>query len=67
MPVAKEIGEIVYAGGKQLGANLELVVVKEVSQSYLTNLWNKDVFKNEKESISVIHKLSKYFTAIVFC
>lgn len=66
VPVAKEIGEIVYAGGKQLGANLELVVVKEVSQSYLTNLWNKDVFKNEKESISVIHKLSKYFTAIVF-
>lgn len=66
IPVAKEIGEIVYAGGKQLGANIELVVVKEVSQSYLTNLWNKDVFKSEKQSVSVIHKLSKYFTAIVF-
>lgn len=66
IPVAKEIGEIVYAGGKQLAANIELVVVKEVSQSYLTNLWNKDVFKNEKQSVSIIHKLSKYFTAIVF-
>jgi len=66
IPVATNIGEIVYAGGKQLGANIELVVVKEVSQSYLTNLWNKDVFKNEKQSVSVIHSLSKYFTAIVF-
>ena len=65
IPVTKEIGEIVYAGGKQLGANLELIVVKEVSQSYLTNLWNKDIFKNEKQSVSVIHQLSKYFTLIV--
>jgi P-type Cu+ transporter len=40
--------------------------VKEVSQSYLTNLWNKDVFKKgEEQSNSVIHLLSKYFTVIV--
>jgi Cu+-exporting ATPase len=47
---------------------LELVVVKEVSQSYLTNLWNKDVFSNENETekqYSFIHALSKYFTFIV--
>lgn len=65
IPVASNIGEIVYAGGKQLAGNIEMIVVKEVSQSYLTNLWNKDVFKDEKQSVSVIHKLSKYFTAIV--
>lgn len=67
LPVLKEPGEIIYAGGKQLGAALELVVVKEVSQSYLTNLWNKDVFKKEEESTpsSFIHILSKYFTFIV--
>ena len=65
IPVTKQIGELVYAGGKQLGANLELIVVKEVSQSYLTNLWNKDIFKNEKQSVSFIHQLSKYFTFIV--
>jgi len=65
IPLAKEIGSIVYAGAKQLGANIELVVVKEISQSYLTNLWNKDVFKSEKHSVSIIHKLGKYFTAIV--
>ncbi|MFN8239055.1 MAG: HAD-IC family P-type ATPase, partial [Chitinophagales bacterium] len=66
MPVMKEPGEIIYAGGKQMGGALELVVVKEVSQSYLTNLWNKDVFRKEedKSSNSFIHILSKYFTFI---
>ncbi|MDI9319454.1 MAG: heavy metal translocating P-type ATPase metal-binding domain-containing protein [Phycisphaerales bacterium] len=65
LPVYKDVGEIVYAGGKQLGGMLEMIVVKEVSQSYLTNLWNKDIFKNEKQSDSTIHTLSKYFTIIV--
>jgi P-type Cu+ transporter len=65
IPVATQTGEIVYAGGKQLSSNIELVVIKEVSQSYLTNLWNKDIFKSEKASTSIIHSISKYFTAIV--
>lgn len=66
MPVVKEIGEIIYAGGKQLGEKLELVVIKKVSQSYLTNLWNKDVFKEDKKEAGFIHNLSNYFTIIVF-
>ncbi len=65
LPQNIEIGEIVYAGGRQMGGVIELIVVKEVAQSYLTNLWNKDVFKTEKETKSFIHQLSKYFTAIV--
>lgn len=66
LPVVKEVGEIIYAGGKQLGEKLELVVVKKVSQSYLTNLWNKDVFKEEKKEAGFLHNLSNYFTSIVF-
>jgi Cu+-exporting ATPase len=67
LPVSAQPGEIVYAGGKQLGGMLELIVVKEVSQSYLTNLWNKDVFKKKKEAgTPVIDIISKYFTYIVF-
>ncbi|MFV0607252.1 MAG: heavy metal translocating P-type ATPase [Niabella sp.] len=66
VPVAKDIGEIIYAGGKQLGEKIELVVVKKVSQSYLTNLWNKDVFKEEKKEAGFLHALSNYFTVIVF-
>lgn len=66
LPVLREVGEIIYAGGKQMAGALELVVVKEVSQSYLTNLWNKDIFKKKAEtSKSFIHALGKYFTFFV--
>ncbi len=66
-PVEKEMGEIVYAGGKQLGSNIELLVIKEVAQSYLTKLWNKENDKSEKnETYSFVHLLSRYFTWIVF-
>lgn len=65
VPVPKEVGEIVYAGGKQLGERIELVVVKEVAQSYLTSLWNKDVFKKEKQQQSFIDVVSKYFTIVL--
>lgn len=66
LPVIKEVGEIIYAGGKQLGEKIELLVIKKVSQSYLTNLWNKDVFKEERKESLFIHHLSNYFTIIVF-
>lgn len=67
MPVEKEMGEIIYAGGKQLGANMELLVIREVTQSYLTQLWNRQEEKKmAKEKPSFIHALSKYFTWVVF-
>ncbi|MBK6522846.1 MAG: heavy metal translocating P-type ATPase metal-binding domain-containing protein [Sphingobacteriaceae bacterium] len=67
LPVEKSIGEIIYAGGKQLGGALELEVVKDVSQSYLTSLWNNDAFnKTEQKGVSYIHKVSKYFTIVLF-
>ncbi len=67
IPVEKGIGEIIYAGGKQTGGTLELEVIKEVSQSYLTQLWNNDAFKKDEEkNTSYIHQLSKYFTIILF-
>lgn len=67
VPVQKEIGEIIYAGGKQLDGKIELMVVNEVSQSYLTNLWNKDSNQENKtnNSQSFVHWLSKYFTLLV--
>lgn len=68
LPIQKTIGEIVYAGGKQTEGAIELEVVKEVSQSYLTQLWNNDVFKEtaEEKKTSFIHALSKYFTYALF-
>ncbi len=67
LPVQKEMGEIVYAGGKQTEGNIEILVVKEVTQSYLTKLWNRDEFREQEEinTKSFVHLLSRYFTYIV--
>jgi Cu+-exporting ATPase len=63
LPVLKEMGELVYAGGMQTGAAIEVLVVKEVAQSYLTQLWNRQ--EDKKEEHSFIHLLSRQFTYIV--
>ncbi len=66
-PVPKEIGEKVYAGGRQIGSAIEMEIMKDVSHSYLTQLWNDDVFKNKEEASSaeLANKMSRYFTPIV--
>jgi Cu+-exporting ATPase len=62
-PVKINKGEIIYAGGKQTGGAIECEVLKEVSQSYLTGLWNRDAFtKGERSDNSSIHKLARNFT-----
>jgi Cu+-exporting ATPase len=65
LPVKVEKGSWVYAGGRQCGEAIELVVMKEVAQGYLTNLWNNSVFKKPKERYSFIHVLSRHFTLVV--
>jgi Cu+-exporting ATPase len=66
LPVVKEIGEIVYAGGRQTGANIEILTIKEVAQSYLTQLWNNhEKTKTTSADQSFVHALSRYFTWIV--
>lgn len=63
----KESGDMIYAGGKQVGSTIELDVVKPVSQSYLTQLWNNDVFRKEDDPgvESLANTVAKYFTAVV--
>lgn len=66
-PVDKQKGELVYAGGKQLGTSIHIEVVTPVSQSYITQLWNNDIFKTEKnKDKSFIHPWSRYFTYALF-
>ncbi len=61
--VEKRKGELIYAGGKQMGSVIELEIIKEPSQSYITQLWNNDIFTNKKnEEKSFIHPWSRYFT-----
>lgn len=69
VPIKLEIGDIIYAGGKQVGSSIVVEVVKEVSQSYLTQLWNHKAFSDKfKSKINTLtNAISKYFTfAILF-
>ena len=66
IPVPKREGEFVFAGGRQSGSSIELVVEKEVEQSYLTQLWNRKSDKDEAGSLkNTINNVSQYFTAVV--
>ena len=65
--VSKTLGEIIYAGGRQTGETIELEVVKPVSQSYLTQLWNNEAFtrKQDNRMQTFNQKVSKYFTVVL--
>lgn len=66
-PVKKKSGDVVFAGGRQLGTALKLKVIKEPSQSYITQLWNNDVFTAAKHrEASFIHPWARYFTIVLF-
>lgn len=66
-PVEKNSGDLIYAGGKQIGSAIQLQIVNEVSQSYITRLWNNDIFNSPKNTEkSFIHPWSKYFTIVLF-
>lgn len=67
IPVTKNTGEMIYAGGRQVGGAIELETIKEISQSYLTQLWNSKAFNKEDESriVSLANSISKHFTFIV--
>jgi len=62
----KTPGDKIFAGGKQIGSVLELEVIKNVDQSYLTQLWNKEAFKKHETGLDTLtNTISKYFTFII--
>lgn len=67
IPELKVAGEIIYAGGRHLGPSVELEVIRTVSQSHLTKLWNDPAFKknNTSKFSELTDFVSKYFTAAV--
>lgn len=61
-------GETVYAGGRQQGPAIELKIMKEVSASYLTRLWNDETFiKVDEEGgiTKLANKAGQYFTVLI--
>lgn len=65
-PVMKVLGEVIYAGGRQTLEAIELEIIKPVSQSYLTNLWNQDNFKvYDRRFKTFSNRISQYFTIVL--
>ncbi|MCH8553923.1 MAG: heavy metal translocating P-type ATPase metal-binding domain-containing protein [Schleiferiaceae bacterium] len=64
LAVEKQCGDKIFAGGKQKGESIELEIIKPVDQSYLTELWNHNIFQKEKGSTfkSITDKVSENFT-----
>ncbi|TRX11350.1 heavy metal translocating P-type ATPase [Flavobacterium gawalongense] len=67
IPVTKQSGDKVFAGGKQIGKVIEMEVLHSVSQSYLTQLWSNDVFQKnvEQKHKTITDRISRYFTPIL--
>jgi len=65
--IAKTVGDTIYAGGCHSGASIRLQVQKSVDQSYLTQLWNEDTFKQRppSDASKVIATVSQYFTYVI--
>src|SRR5262249_55168756 len=67
-PVAKAAGQHLYAGGRQVGAAIEVEALKAVSEGYLTSLWNQEAFRKGDlpEGLnSLTNQYSQRFTKLV--
>ena len=65
-PVKKKRGDTVFAGLKNVGHASLLRIEKEVSRSYLTDLWNNKTFQKAESRIQgITDRLSLYFTPAI--
>lgn len=65
--VEKQPGGLVFAGAKNAGDFIEVQLLQSVQHSYLTSLWNKDIFSTEKSKRDQwLDKVSLHFTWLVF-
>ncbi len=66
-PSSKEVGEAVFAGGKQIAAAIEITATKTVSQSYLTQLWSHAAFSRQDKLPfqNFTDRISKRFTIAI--
>jgi len=64
---AKRPGAYLYAGGRQAGGVIEVEILKPVSQSYLTSLWDHEAFRKQRgDNLNTLtNRYSQRFTRIV--
>ncbi|MBW7866709.1 MAG: heavy metal translocating P-type ATPase metal-binding domain-containing protein [Brumimicrobium sp.] len=60
-----EKGEIIYAGGRNIGETVEVVAVKSFNQNSFTTLWNNEAFqRNENDRKSRITVIGRFFAFV---
>lgn len=66
-PVSKKAGEKIYAGGRQVGEAIQLVVIQPLNQSKLTRLWSEYTDKQASNATfsDMTDKISEWFTPII--
>ena len=65
--VRKQSGDKIFAGGIQNGEAIELEVIKPIDQSYLTQLWNHEVFNKDQGHLfkNITDRISHVFTLAI--
>lgn len=66
-PVSINNGEKIYSGGKLAGQAIQVEVIKDFDQSYLTELWNNQAFSEVGDKLisGISDSAAKYFTYFV--
>jgi Cu+-exporting ATPase len=66
-PVSIASGQRVYAGGRQIGANIELEIIKTPSESYLMKLWTQTAraLAEQPGIATLANRVSRIFTPSV--
>ena len=59
-PVAIKEGQKIFAGGRQLGSSIELLVDRNLSSSYLSRIWDQ-MNKTVTTQQTILNFMSKYF------
>jgi Cu+-exporting ATPase len=65
--ICRKPGDHLYAGGRQSAGAIEVEIVKPVSESYLTSLWNDDAFRKRRDNSfqTLTNRYSRRFTILV--
>ncbi len=65
-PVVVNNGDKVYAGGRNMGARIQVRLTKRIDMSYLTSLWDQKEMKEEGSPFqNLTDRISKYFTLVI--
>lgn len=66
-PISKNIGDKIYAGGRQVGESIQLEVIRSLNQSKLTRLWSEYAEKkNQSTTFSKLtDQVSQWFTPAI--